>query len=76
MYVFTRTATTWGQRSYLKASHTDLSDGDGLGASVAGRGNTVVAGASLEDSDATSVNGDQINNNSPNRGAAYVYVTQ
>jgi hypothetical protein len=74
VYVFTRAATTWGQRSYLKASHTDLSDGDGLGASVAVLGDTVVAGAILEDSDATSVNGDQINNNSPNRGAAYVYV--
>jgi len=76
VYVLTRTGTTWSQRSYLKASHTDLSDGDGLGASVAVLGNTVVAGAILEDSDATSVNGDQINNNSPNRGAAYVYVTQ
>ena len=71
-YVFVRTGSTWSQQAYLKASNTDASDFFGL--SVALSGDTLVVGATLEDSSATGVNGNQSDNSALNSGAAYVFV--
>jgi hypothetical protein len=71
-YVFVRQSGVWTQQAYLKASNTEA--GDAFGSSVAISGDTVVIGASGEDSSATRVNGDQINNGSSDSGAAYVFV--
>ena len=74
-YVFVRTggATgTWSQQAYLKASNTD--GADQFGKSVAISGETIVVGASHEDSNATGVNGDQTDNSASASGAAYVFV--
>jgi hypothetical protein len=71
-YVFVRTGTTWNQQAYLKASNTDA--GDRFGRSLALSGDTVVAGASAEYSNATGVNGDQTDNSLPASGAAYVFT--
>lgn len=60
------------QQAYLKASNTGINDR--MGNSVAVAGDTAVVGAHLEDSNATSVNGDQNNDNAPDAGAAYVFV--
>ena len=61
------------QQAYLKASNTDAEDH--FGRSVAIWGDTVVIGAPLEDSNATSINGDQGNSGQDfNAGAAYVFV--
>jgi hypothetical protein len=62
----------WTQQAYLKASNAG--SGDAFGSSVAISGDTIVIGASGEDSSATRVNGDQINNSSSDSGAAYVFV--
>jgi hypothetical protein len=53
-YVFHRTDGAWQQQAYLKASNTGV--GDRFGASVAVWRDTVVVGASLEDSGARGVN--------------------
>ena len=53
-YVFTRSGTIWTQQAYLKASNTGV--GDQFGISVAVSGDTVVVGASGEDSSTTGVN--------------------
>jgi len=71
-YVFVRNGTSWSQQAYLKASNSD--PGDLFGVSVAIDGNTIVVGASREDSVATGVNGDQADNSMFNSGAAYVFV--
>jgi hypothetical protein len=60
------------QQAYLKASNTEA--GDLFGISVAVSGDTVVVGASGEDSNATGVNGDQANDSADGSGAAYVFV--
>ncbi len=60
------------QTAYLKASNTDA--GDEFGFSVAISGDTVVVGAPEEDSTATGVNGDQLDNSSSRVGAAYVFI--
>jgi trimeric autotransporter adhesin len=84
-YLFSRTATNWAQRAYVKASNTDAYDF--FGTSVAVAGNTLVVGAPTEDSCATGINGDQNDNRctgtfreeAPNiggAGAVYVYGLQ
>jgi FG-GAP repeat len=71
-YVFVRSGTSWSQQAYLKASNTGLSDAFGVSASISG--DTLVIGAYLEDSNATGVDGDQVNNGAADSGAAYVFV--
>jgi hypothetical protein len=71
-YVFVRSGTAWTQQAYLKASNTQSEDYFAYSVSISG--NTIVVGAYGEDSDATGVNGYQINNAAVNSGAAYVFV--
>jgi hypothetical protein len=71
-YVFVRTGSTWSQEAYLKASNADSEDLFGGAVSVSG--DTIVAGAVIESSSATGVNGDQSNNLGSFSGAAYVFV--
>lgn len=72
VYVFTRTASTWTQQSYVKASNTGA--GDLFGNAVALAGDTLVVGAFGEASAATGVNGDQADNTALAAGAVYVFV--
>jgi hypothetical protein len=70
-YLFSRSGTTWSAAAYVKAGNTGAFDVFGI--SVALSGDTLVVGASLEDSDATSVDGDGANDAAVDSGAAYVY---
>ena len=72
VYAFTRSGTTWSQQAYIKASNTGPSDAFGFSVSVAG--NTIVAGAPKEDSNATGMNGDQSDNSLGDPGAVYAFV--
>lgn len=47
---------------------------DYFGDSLSVSGDTLVIGAPGDDSDATGINGDEINNNTTNAGAVYIYV--
>jgi subtilisin-like proprotein convertase family protein len=71
-YVFVRDNDGWSQQAVLKASNEDPSDKFGFSVSISG--NTIVVGAPFEDSNSTTVNSGSGNNDSPNSGAAYVYV--
>lgn len=71
-YVFVRNGTNWSQQAYLKASNTGANDA--FGCSVAISGETIVVGAFREDSSSTGVNGNQLNDNASDAGAAYVFV--
>lgn len=71
-YVFVRSGGAWTQQAFLKASNPN--GDDRFGTSVAVSGDTIVVGADREDSNATGVNGDEINITGPNSGAAYVFV--
>ncbi len=71
-YVFTRSGTEWTQQAYLKAGNTG--DGDQFGIAVAVSGDTVVVGAGSEDSNATGVNGNPVDNSAANSGAAYLFT--
>ena len=71
-YVFVRSASTWSQEAFLKASNSEQVDNFGF--SIAISQDAVVVGASTEASNATGVNGDQADNSASNSGAAYVFV--
>jgi len=72
-YVFFRSSGgAWAQQAYLKASNTDI--GDAFGLSVAISDDWIVAGAFLEDSNATGVDGNQADNSAMGAGAAYLFV--
>jgi len=71
-YVFVRDGVNWNQQAYLKASNTESNDQFGISVGISG--DTAVVGAWFEGSNATGVNGDQINNSALTSGAAYVFV--
>ena len=73
MYVFTRTNGTWTQQAYIKASNAQA--GDGFGGHVALSGDTLAVTASGEDSCATGINGNQLDNSCiAGAGAVYVFT--
>ncbi len=74
-YVFRRSGSKWAQEAYLKASNTKAAGfaGQLFGISVALSGDTVVVGASAEQSGSPGVNGDQADKSEVSAGAAYVF---
>jgi hypothetical protein len=70
-YVFARSGTSWSEEAYLKASNTSFTDFFGVSVSVSG--DTVVVGASGEDSGAAGVDGDQTDNSFSLAGSAYAF---
>jgi FG-GAP repeat len=73
VYVFSRSGTTWSKQAYVKASNTGAGDQFGSAIALSRDGSTMVVGARLEDSSATSVGGDQNNDSATDTGAAYLY---
>ncbi len=74
-YVFVRSGSTWTQQAYLKASNAESDDY--FGTSVAIDDDTIVVGASEEDSNQTTItNGStaSADNSASAAGAAYVFV--
>jgi hypothetical protein len=71
VYVFVRKEGAWSQQAYIKASNTDASDRFGL--AVALSGDTLAVGAPSEESNATGINGNQMDNSGLSAGAVYVF---
>jgi hypothetical protein len=73
-YVFVKSGAAWSQQAYLKASNTQTSDKFGFAIALSGDGNTLAVAATLEDSNARGVNGNQQDNSAESSGAVYVFV--
>ena len=73
VYVYTRTGSNWSQQAYVKASNPDANDYFGRPLVLNGDGNTLAIGAAPEDSNATSVDGNQADNSASSAGAVYVF---
>jgi len=74
VYVFTRNGSTWSQQAYIKApvpGPPTFGDGFGGALALSGDGNTLVVTTENEDSDATGIGGDDVNNNAGGAGAAF-----
>jgi len=72
VYVYTRAATTWAQRAYVKSSNTETGDGFGNSIALNGDGNTLAVGAYLEDSGTPGINSVP-NDAAADAGAVYLY---
>ena len=73
VYVYTNSAGTWAEDSYIKASNTGGVDSFGFSAAVNSDGTAVAVGAYLEDSAATGIGGNQADNSAAQSGALYLY---
>lgn len=71
VYVYKRSGNSWEQQSYIKASNPDTEDF--FGDPIALDGNNLVVGSYLEDSGATGINGDEMDNSVDASGAAYIF---
>ncbi|MDH5600885.1 MAG: integrin [Gammaproteobacteria bacterium] len=76
VYVFVLEGNNWVQQAYIKPSNPDSEDYFGASVSLSADGNTLVVGASGEDSNASGINGDQVNNLIRDSGAAYVFTRE
>lgn len=74
VYIFTRSGNSWSQQEFIKASNTNFFDSFGSDVALSEDGNTLVVGAPLESSNATGIDGDQVNNLATNSGAVYVFT--
>jgi hypothetical protein len=74
VYVFTRSGTTWSQQAYVKASNTGGGDFFGTSVALSGDGNSLAVGAPYEGSNATGINGNQVDNSASFAGAVYVFT--
>ena len=73
VFVFVESGTTWVQQAYIKASNPGYQDRYGT---VTLDGDTLIVGARAEDSGATGVNGNALDDGTPYAGAAYVLVRE
>ncbi|MET2851288.1 hypothetical protein ABXV24_05340 [Vibrio owensii] len=73
-YVFELQNNQWAQTAYLKSTNSDKLDSFGYDVVLSEDGLTAVVGSPGEDSNTSSVNGNEMDNSSDNSGAAYVFV--
>jgi trimeric autotransporter adhesin len=76
VYMFRRTADTWTQEAYLKASNPDTGDFFGWAVALSSDGSTLAIGARHEDSNSTQIDMGQINGSATDAGAVYVFTRQ
>lgn len=74
VYIFIRTNNAWSLQAYIKASNTGIGDNFGSGVALSSDGNTLAVGATLEDSSATGIDGNQALNGALDSGALYVFT--
>lgn len=74
VYIFERENFEWVLQAFIKASNADAGDWFGFSVSLSNDGNTLVVGATSEDSAGRGVNATQVDNSASNSGAAYVFL--
>ncbi|WP_133493564.1 integrin [Alcanivorax sp. 24] len=73
VYIFSRAGGSWSQQAYIKASNAEAGDRFGQSVSLANQGNTLAV-ASYDDSNATTIGGDESDNSEDEAGAVYVFT--
>lgn len=72
-YVFERTGTAWSERARIVAPNAEVGDSFGDAIALSGDGSTMAIGSAREDSSATGIDGDPVNNDAPVAGAVFVF---
>ncbi len=73
LYRYDTATSSWLQQAYIKASNAEANDNFGFSISLSADGNTLAVGANSESSNATGINGNQLDNNAASAGAVYLY---
>jgi hypothetical protein len=73
VYVFTKSAGTWLQQAYVKASNAGANAAFGISVALSGDGNTLAVGARSEASSTTGINSTP-DQSAPSAGAVYVFT--
>ena len=73
VYLYTRNAGVWVEHSYVKAPNAGVYDEFGSIIALNGDGTTMIVGARFEDSAASGINGDRMNEEARDAGAIYIY---
>ena len=73
-YIWVRSGGTWTEQAFIKASNPNLEDWFAARLALSSDGRTVAVGARMENGAATTVNGDQNDNEAGQSGAVYVFV--
>lgn len=74
VYVFSRSAGTWAQQAYVKASNTRALATFGNALALASDGNTLAVGSRFEFSNATGIGGNQADTSAFSAGAVYLFT--
>ena len=74
VYVYVYDDGAWAEQAYIKASNTGPNDVFGSRLALSGDGNTLAAGAQLEDSAASGVDGVQEDDSASESGAVYLFT--
>lgn len=72
-YVFGRQGSTWMQEAYMKAPNSDADDQFGVWVAISGDGELVAVTQGADDSAASGVDGDGIDNTLPTSGAVHTF---
>ncbi len=72
-YVLTRSGAMWSHTAYVKASNPGQDDRFGNRVALSGTGTVLTASAYAEASNATGINGNQLDNSVPYAGAVYAF---
>ncbi len=73
VYLFKRQENDWKQSSYIKASNTGEIDTFSYRLALSADGETMAVSSNLEDSSATGVNGNDVDDSMEASGAVYIY---
>ncbi len=74
VYIFAKSDTTWAQQAYIKAANAVPYAQFGSVVSLSGNGNTLAVGTWIDASQATGINGDQLDSGATNAGAAFIFT--
>lgn len=72
-YLFQRSGSTWTQEHYIKACNVDTNDSFGVEVAIDNTASYYMVGSVNEDSSATGINGDMMDNSRSGSGAVYGY---
>lgn len=73
VYVFARVGTAWSQQAYLKSTNTQADDMFGIEVALSATGDVLAVAATGEAGSSPGINGNQVDNSSPQAGAVYTY---
>src|SRR5438876_735819 len=74
VYVFVRSGNTWTQQAFIKSSNPGKEDWFGSRLTLSGDGNTLAAGAQVQNGGTKGINGDQKDQSAEDTGAVYFFT--